>query len=83
MFKEIHPNGWYPEERIEMHEALKCYTKESAYAISMNDKIGTLENGKYADLIVLSKNPLEISADEFLNTEVETTYIEGEQVFSK
>lgn len=76
-------NGWYPEERIAMHEALRCYTKESAYAISMNDKIGTIENGKYADLIVLSDNPLKISADEFLNVEVEKTYIGGKQFFSK
>ena len=52
------PNGWIPEQKISIEEAIKCYTLNSAYAeFAENDK-GSIEPGKLADFVVLSDNLL-------------------------
>ena len=48
--------GWNPSEKIGLSETLKAYTYGSAYGAFMEDKLGTLECGKYADIVVLDKN---------------------------
>ncbi len=50
-----HPS---PRERLTPLEALKMYTREAAYATFEENNKGTIRTGKYADLVVLNKNPL-------------------------
>lgn len=50
------PEGWFPQERITMAEALRAYTYGSAYAMHAEDRIGTLACGKQADICVLDRN---------------------------
>jgi len=73
--------GWNPEEKLKIGEALRAYTYGSAYALQKEDKLGTLEEGKLADIIVLDKNLFEISPDEILKTNVIYTMINGEVLF--
>lgn len=47
-------NGFMPEEKISLNTALHCYTLNSARSIGMEDKLGTIEKGKYADIIALN-----------------------------
>ncbi len=77
------PEGWMPEQRISVEEAIKAYTLTSAYA-SFDEKIkGTITKGKLADLIILSQDILTISPEDIPSTEVLTTIVGGKIVFEK
>ena len=71
------------KESVSVLEALKIYTKNGAYASFEEDLKGTLEEGKLADLVVLSENPVTIEPEEIGNIEVEMTIIGGEVVYTK
>lgn len=64
-------------QAITVAQALKAYTYGSAYCINMEDKLGTLEKGKLADIIVLDKNLMKATPEEILNTRVELTMVDG------
>ena len=49
-----------PEQRITPEEALLAYTREASIVLGIEDQVGTLEPGKYADFVVLSENPMKI-----------------------
>ncbi|MHA1930642.1 MAG: amidohydrolase [Candidatus Thorarchaeota archaeon] len=74
-----HPN---PKVRISVDEALRCYTLESAYASLYERSIGSLVEGKRADLVVLSDNILEISPEKIKDIKVEMTVLGGQIVYS-
>jgi predicted amidohydrolase YtcJ len=67
-----------PEERITPEQALLAYTREAAIVLGIEDQVGTLEPGKYADLVVLSENPLEIDPMKIKDIKVEATVMNGE-----
>mgnify|MGYP001819255746 CR=1 FL=1 len=71
------------DERITPFEALKAITIWSAYQHYEEDKKGTLENGKLADLVILDKNPLKVKPDEIKDIQVIQTIKEGIPVFKK
>ncbi len=48
--------GWNPKEKASLAEALRCYTYNGAYSNFQEDELGTLEVGKYADIVVLDRN---------------------------
>lgn len=74
----VNPEGGFiPKEKISMAETLKGYTAGSAYVENFDDQIGTLEVGKLADLVVLSKNLFQIPDSEILNTKVRLTVMDG------
>jgi hypothetical protein len=70
-----------PSERVTVEQMIESFTINGAYAIFMEDEIGSLEVGKKADFIVLSQNILEIDPREIHNTVVLLTYFEGQEVF--
>jgi predicted amidohydrolase YtcJ len=72
-----------PEERITVTQAVDAYTRNAAYASFRDQEVGTLEPGKFADLVVLSQDifaarPLEIS-----NTHATMTMVGGKVVYGK
>ncbi|KAI4444004.1 amidohydrolase [Schaedlerella arabinosiphila] len=73
--------GWYPEQRITMEEALKAYTWGSAYAEGCEQDLGILAEGMLADIIVLDKNLFEAKPQEILDTKVVTTIMDGQVVY--
>jgi predicted amidohydrolase YtcJ len=73
----IEPAEWLHPDAISVEEALRMLTIEPAYAVSQENVIGTLEVWKYADLIILSDNPLTIDPDEILDLEVWMTMVGG------
>lgn len=81
LFDGTPEEGWVPEQRITMAEALAAYTSGSAYVEGMEDEVGTLGAGKAADVIVLSKNLFEVDPKEILETEVELTVFNGKVVY--
>jgi predicted amidohydrolase YtcJ len=71
------------EERITPLDAIKLHTIANAYAGFEEDKKGSIESNKIADLVILSDNPLKISPEKIKDIEVLHTIIEGKIVFSK
>lgn len=74
---------YYKEERLTMAEAIKYYTYGSAYASHEEDIKGTLEKGKLADIVVLSRDLFTIPPREILRTEVLFTILGGKIVYQK
>jgi predicted amidohydrolase YtcJ len=79
-----HPMGWFPEQRITVAESIRAYTLDSAYAGFEEKDRGSLEVGKLADLVVLSRDILgESERDHMAETEVLLTMVGGKVVYEK
>lgn len=74
--------GWYPEQRLILSDAIKGYTIGAAYAAGMEDRVGKLASGFYADLIVLDTDPFAISPDDIFRISPTATMIAGEWAWS-
>jgi len=74
------PDGWYPEQRLTVAEAVYAYTAGAAYASGEEAIKGTLSPGKLADLAVLSQDIFAIEPMAILETEVMATMFGGELV---
>lgn len=75
------PDGWIPEEKISVEDAIKCYTLNAAYA-SFEEKVkGSIEVGKLADFVVLSDDILIIDPNNIKNVQVDITVFDGEIVY--
>ena len=70
-------NGWYPEERMTIVEAVQMFTSWAAYASFEEELKGTLETGKLADFTVLSEDIFTIEPPALLTTRVLMTVIGG------
>ena len=66
-----------PEQRVSMADALKAITIDAAYHLRMDDRIGSIEVGKYADFVILAQDPLEAAPDEILNIRIVSTILAG------
>jgi predicted amidohydrolase YtcJ len=77
------PNGWVPEQKLSVEEALAGYTINAAYANRQDDVLGTLEPGKYADLAVLSDDILTIDPAAIETVKVDLTMVEGKVVYQR
>ncbi|MBX2963095.1 MAG: amidohydrolase [Cyclobacteriaceae bacterium] len=77
------PDGWVPEQKIMVEQALIAYTRNAAYA-SFDESIkGTLSSGKLADFVVLDNNLFTTAPEEIRNVSVLQTWVGGKQVFVK
>lgn len=74
---------FYPEQAMIREEAIRSYTISNAYAAFEEDRKGTIEPGKHADLVVLSNDIVTCAPEQILETEVLMTMIGGEVVFFK
>jgi predicted amidohydrolase YtcJ len=72
---------YQPDEVITREEALIAHTRSNAYIMFMEDKIGTLEPGKYADIVVLDRDYMTIPIDEIRDLKPIMTMVGGEVVF--
>jgi predicted amidohydrolase YtcJ len=77
------PEGWYPEQKLTMAEALEAYTLGPAYAAYMEDRLGRLAPGYLADMIVIEQDPFVCDPDDLLKIESAATMIGGEWVWRK
>jgi predicted amidohydrolase YtcJ len=68
---------FYPEQRMTRMEALRSYTLNGAFAAFEENSKGSLKVGKYADIVVLSKDILKIAEDEIPSAEVTYTIVGG------
>ncbi|HKJ37621.1 MAG TPA: amidohydrolase family protein, partial [Anaerolineales bacterium] len=68
---------WIADNTLSVEQALPMMTRESAYALFRDGEVGTLETGKFADLIILSENPISEDPDTLLDTYVLMTMVGG------
>lgn len=76
-----HPNGWIPEQKITVGEALRCYTANNAWAVFAEKEIGTIAAGMRADLVVLSDDLFEIEPEKIEQVRVEMTIFDGQVIY--
>jgi predicted amidohydrolase YtcJ len=72
-----------PEESLTVEEALRTYTVSAAYASFDENKRGTIETGKLADLTILSDNPFTVKPDNIKKIKTEMTIVGGNVVYAK
>ena len=70
-----------PDQAIAVEEAIRAVTASAAAQIGQADRIGTLEAGKEADLVVLEQDPFEVAPDKIMDIKVSQTWVGGEKIF--
>ena len=78
-----HPDGWVPEQKITVEQALTAYTRDAAYASFEESKKGTLEKGKMADFVVMDQNMLKVATEKIKAVRILQTYVGGKKVYSR
>lgn len=79
---DANPDGWVPEQKITVEQALRAYTYEAAYASFEEDIKGTLKSGMLADFVLLDRVLTDIPPEEIRETRVLRTIVGGQVVFS-
>jgi len=77
------PGGWFPEQRLTLEEAIRLYTLGSAFAAFEEDIKGSIEEGKLADMVVLSTNLFKVPLPKILDTKVEITLLGGKIIYQR
>jgi predicted amidohydrolase YtcJ len=77
------PGGWIPSERLTFPQALAAYTRGSAYAGFAEDRIGSLELGKWADFVLVDRDPTKVDVQALARTQVLQTWIAGKKVWER
>lgn len=78
-----HPDGWFPEQKLKVAEAVEAYTMGSAYAEFQDKEKGSITPGKLADMIVLSDDIFTIKKEAIKDVKVEKTIVGGKVVYSR
>lgn len=73
--------GWYRKQALTLAQALKCFTIDAAYAAHQEQQLGSLEAGKWADFIVLDRDPFKTPAAQLYQIKVEQTWLAGKRVY--
>lgn len=77
------PNGWIPEQKITVEEALRCYTANNAYGMFREKEIGRIAPGMLADIAVLSDDLFTIAPEKIENVKVDLTIFDGNVIFTR
>jgi predicted amidohydrolase YtcJ len=77
------PQGWHPEQKISLEEAIKGFTLNGAYAEFSENIKGSIEAGKLADIVVLDRNIFKIAPEMIRDARVAMTIFDGRVVFDR
>ena len=72
----------FPEQQLTVNEALQMYTVNAAYASFEEDTKGSIDEGKLADITVISIDPTQTDPNQLTNIKVKMTIIDGKIVYS-
>ncbi|MDQ3134493.1 MAG: amidohydrolase [Acidobacteriota bacterium] len=75
------PQGWVPEQKITVEEAVRAYTVGSAYAEFAESYKGTITPGKLADIVILNQDIFRVEPNEIEKTKVRMTIMDGKIVY--
>jgi hypothetical protein len=77
------PNGWIPEQKISVEDALRAYTLNAAYATFEEKDKGSLTVGKLADIVIVDRNLNRIPAETIRDAKIEYTIVGGRIVYAR
>jgi predicted amidohydrolase YtcJ len=77
------PDGWVPEEKITVEEALRAYTAGDAYGVFAEDRRGKIAPGYLADLVLLDRDLTRIPPEQIEQAAVEATVVGGRVVYAR
>jgi len=75
--------SWHPEQGVTLEQAIVAYTSTGAYLMHDEASRGTLEVGKLADLVVLSRNLFDTAPSDIHTVQVDMTVLDGKIVFTR
>ena len=70
-----------PQETISVEAAIRAVTSEAAWQLFSDHEIGSLEPGKFADMVILDKDPRDVAPDHIKSVTVLETWMDGKQVY--
>jgi len=76
-------DGWFPEQKLTMEEAIELYTFGSAYAQFMEDRKGMIKKGYLGDVVIVNQDLMTIPEGEIMKTRVDYTIVGGKVVFER
>ena len=76
-------DGWFPDQKLTMEEAIELYTLGAAYAQFMEDRKGMLREGYLADMLILDRDLFTIPEEEIMTTNVDYTIVGGKVVYER
>jgi predicted amidohydrolase YtcJ len=76
-------NGWFPEEKITMENAINYYTLGAAYSQFMEGRKGMIRKGYLADVVITDKDLFSIPENEIMKTKIDYTIVGGKVVYQK
>jgi len=76
-------DGWFPEQKLTMEEAIELYTFGSAYAQFMEDRKGMIKKGYLGDVVIVNQYLMTIPEGEIMKTRVDYTIVGGKVVFER
>ncbi len=77
------PGGWRPQDRVSFEQALAGFTRGAAYAGFAEQRIGSLEPGKWADFILIDRDVSKVDAQALARTQVLETWVAGKKVWER
>ena len=77
------PGGWRPHEKLTLGQALHAFTRAAAYAGFAEKTVGAIEPGKWADFIIVDRDPTAVTPQSLGRTMVLETWVGGEKMFSR
>ena len=77
------PGGWLPDERVSFEQALHGFTRGAAYAGFAEEKIGSLDAGKWADFIIVDRDVSRVDPQSLGRTQVLETWVAGKKVWER
>jgi len=76
-------DGWFPEQKLTMEEAIELYTLGAAYAQFMEDRKGMIKKGYLGDVVIVDQDLMTIPEEEIMKTRVDYTIVGGKVVFER
>lgn len=77
------PNGWIPEQKITVEEALRAYTRDAAYAEFQEKDTGVLASGMLADFVIIDRDLTRIAPETIRDAKIVMTVVNGKPTFER
>lgn len=77
------PEGWYTDEALNLDQAIRGFTEGPAYGGFMDGKAGVIQEGAYADWVVLDAPLHELDIEDFRSFKVRETWVAGKRVYKR
>jgi predicted amidohydrolase YtcJ len=75
--------GWFPEQQLSLEDSISGFTAAAAWSTRRENKLGSIEPGKWADLTVYGRDLFNLPPESWPDVEIEMTVVSGEVAYHK